>query len=200
MGEVRCIVDEVERDETTGAQAPTEVASTSRPPSLSVTPDPTTPNLSAVVLAGGSAVAFSDFYADHYTELVRLATLLSGSTDNAPDLVQDCFVRLHGRWTSVRQPLPYIRRSIVHACASHHRHVAVTRRHPPLEARPAELGADELEDALAALPARQRAAVVLRYYGDLPDADIARALRCREGTVRSLVSRALADLRKVIEP
>ena len=100
----------------------------------------------------------------------------------------------------MREPLPYVRRSVVHACASHHRRAALGRRTPPPEARPTELGADELEDALAALPARQRAAVVLRFYGDLPDADIARALRCREGTVRSLVSRALADLRKVIEP
>jgi len=62
------------------------------------------------------------------------------------------------------------------------------------------LGADELGDALAALPTRQRAAVVLRYYADLPDADIARTLRCRPGTVRSLIHRALADLRKTIEP
>ncbi len=154
----------------------------------------------AVLAPVANTVTFGDFYADHYTELVRLATLLSGSIDNAPDLVQDCFVRLHGRWASVREPLPYIRRSIVYACASHHRHMAVTRRHPQPPSRPSELGADELEDALAALPARQRAAVVLRYYGDLPDADIARALRCREGTVRSLVSRALVDLRKVIEP
>jgi RNA polymerase sigma-70 factor (sigma-E family) len=143
---------------------------------------------------------FADFYADHFGDLVRLATLMSGSADVAPDLVQDCFVRLHARWTSVRDPLPYVRRSVVHACASHHRRNAVVRRNPLPSPRPSELGADELDDALAALPARQRAAVVLRYYADLPDAEIARALRCREGTVRSLISRALADLRKVIHP
>jgi RNA polymerase sigma-70 factor (sigma-E family) len=153
-----------------------------------------------VVLAGDPQVTFGAFYADHYAGLVRLAALLSGSADTAPDLVQDCFVRLHGRWSSVREPLPYVRRSVVHACASHHRRAALVRRNPLPEPVAAELGADELEDALSALPARQRAAVVLRYYGDLPDADIARALRCREGTVRSLISRALADLRKVIEP
>jgi len=185
MGDLRSIVDEVERADTEAGVAPTP-------------PTPSTPP--TVVLAGHPGVAFGDFYADHYPGLVRLAALLSGSVDAAPDLVQDCFVGLHGRWTSVREPLPYIRRSVVHACASHHRRAAVVRRNPPPEPRPAELGADELDDALAALPARQRAAVVLRYYGDLPDADIARALRCREGTVRSLVSRALADLRKVIEP
>lgn len=143
---------------------------------------------------------FGDFYACHYSDLVRLATLLSGSADAAPDLVQDCFLRLHGHWTTVHDPLPYVRRSIVHACASHHRSIARGRRLPPPDAQASELDADELEDALAKLPARQRAAVVLRYYGDLPDADIARALRCRPGTVRSLIHRALADLRKVIEP
>ena len=189
MGEVRSIVDEVEGAEVVDRPDPAPAADTSP------VPDPPT-----VVLAGGATTTFGEFYAGHFTELVRLAAILSGSSDAAPDLVQDCFVRLHGRWESVREPLPYVRRSVVHACASHHRRAAVVRRNPPPEPTAADLGADELEDALAALPARQRAAVVLRYYGDLPDADIARALRCREGTVRSLVSRALADLRKVIEP
>lgn len=189
MGELRSFVDEVEEGETAAATVPTPATAASVNP-----PRPT------VVLAGHPGVAFGDFYADHYPALVRLAALLSGSVDTAPDLVQDCFVGLHGRWTSVREPLPYLRRSVVHACASHHRRAAMVRRNPPPDPQPAELGADEMDDALAALSARQRAAVVLRYYGDLPDADIARALRCREGTVRSLISRALADLRKVIEP
>jgi len=192
MGEMGIVVDEVE-----GGGGAVDPAVT--PPVPGPCPEGSDRE-PGVVLAGGTPDGFGDFYAGHFTELVRLATLLSGSADTAPDLVQDCFVRLHGRWASVREPLPYVRRSIVHACASHHRRNAVVRRNPPPEARPAELGADELEDALAALPTRQRAAVVLRYYGDLPDADIARALRCREGTVRSLVSRALAELRKVIEP
>jgi RNA polymerase sigma factor (sigma-70 family) len=157
---------------------------------------PDTPAL----LAGTETSSFGDFYAAHFCDLVRLATLLSGSTDSAPDLVQDCFVRLHRHWSAVHDPLPYVRRSVVHACASHHRSIARGRRLNTPEAKNSELGADELEDALAKLPARQRAAVVLRYYGDLHDADIARALRCQPGTVRSLIHRALADLRKVIKP
>jgi RNA polymerase sigma-70 factor (sigma-E family) len=174
-------------------------------PATPVRPDaipPSGPDASAVQGSspGTASTTFGEFYAGHYAELVRLATLLSGSADAAPDLVQDCFVRLHGRWAAVRDPLPYVRRSVVHACASHHRRLARARRPPAAVTPDSELGADELEDALAKLPARQRAAVVLRYYGDLPDADIARALRCRPGTVRSLVHRALADLRKVIEP
>jgi len=152
------------------------------------------------VAPGQETETFAEFYAGHFTELVRLAALLSGSTDTAPDLVQDCFVRLHGRWSSVRMPLPYVRRSVVHACASHHRRVARARRQPAPEEQVSVLGADELGDALAKLPARQRAAVVLRYYADLPDGDIAAALRCRPGTVRSLIHRALADLRGSIEP
>jgi len=194
MGEVRSIVDEVGGEETVAHAVPTTPA-----PEPITTPEPDGPGRDRAVLADGTG-SFADFYTDHFAGLVRLATLLSGSRDAAPDLVQDCFVRLHGRWSSVRDPLPYVRRSVVHACASHHRHAAVARRSPAPEPTVAELGADELEDALAALPERQRAALVLRYYGDLPDADIARALRCREGTVRSLVHRALADLRKVIEP
>ncbi len=142
---------------------------------------------------------FAEFYSCHFRELVRLAALLSNSSD-APDLVQDCFVGLHRHWTKVREPLPYVRRSVVHACASHHRRAMRTRTVPGPVVVSSELGADELDDALGKLPPRQRAAVVLRYYGDLPDADIARALRCRPATVRSLIHRALADLRKVIEP
>ncbi len=193
MGKLSSIVD-VDRGRGRGAPAAQPRAAPADGPEATVSRrDP------PVRSSGLDALGFSDFYADHYTELVRLATLLSGSADAAPDLVQDCFVGLHGRWTSVHDPLPYVRRSVVHACASHHRRVTRGRRLPPPEAPPRELEAHEMEDALAKLPARQRAAVVLRYYGDLPDAEIARALHCRPGTVRSLIHRALADLRRTIE-
>ena len=62
-----------------------------------------------------------------------------------------------------------------------------------------ELGADELLDAVDALPFRQRAVLVLRYYRDLSEGEIADALGCRPGTVKSLATRALDQLRKVIE-
>ena len=194
MGKLGYIVDADEEDNAGGAG---DVPAAPLPPSEKVAvTDPTAPAL----LAGVQQTTFGDFFTGHFSELVRLAALLSGSADAAPDLVQDCFVRLHGRWTAVHDPLPYIRRSVVHACASHHRRVARGRSLPSPEIQHSELGADELEDALAKLPIRQRSAVVLRYYADLPDAEIARALRCRPGTVGSLIHRALADLRKVIEP
>jgi RNA polymerase sigma-70 factor (sigma-E family) len=196
MGKLGCIVDADAEDNTGVTGAGAAPAAPNSPSAQIAATVPGAP----VLLAGAEKTNFGDFYAGHYSDLVRLATLLSGSADAAPDLVQDCFVRLHGHWTAVHDPLPYVRRSVVHACASHHRSMARGRRLPTPEAQDSQLGADELEDALAKLPARQRAAVVLRYYGDLPDADIARALRCRPGTVRSLIHRALADLRKVIEP
>jgi RNA polymerase sigma-70 factor (sigma-E family) len=192
MGKLSCIVD-AGRGEDIGAPAAPPGAPRSRGEDASRPPEAPSPEQP-------SPADFGGFYADHYAELVRLATLLSGSADAAPDLVQDCFVRLHGRWTAVHDPLPYVRRSIVNACASHHRRLARGRRLPPPESRELELGADELDDALAKLPDRQRAAIVLRYYSDLPEGDIARALRCRPSTVRSLIHRGLADLRKAIEP
>jgi RNA polymerase sigma factor (sigma-70 family) len=195
MGKLSCIVD-TDTPDGAGASSATEA---SAPIPLSTSGASTVPS-GQVSLTGPESTTFGEFYAGHYSDLVRLAALLSGSADAAPDLVQDCFVRLHSHWTGVRDPLPYVRRSVVHACTSHHRSIARARRQPPPEIQDSVLGADELEDALAKLPNRQRAAVVLRFYGDLPDADIARALRCRPSTVRSLVHRALADLRKTIEP
>ena len=157
MGEIGSIVDEVEGVEATDGVTPTPTAPTATGPTVDRSP--------AVLLAGGTTVSFGDFYADTYSDLVRLATLLSGSADTAPDLVQDCFVRLHGHWSSVREPLPYIRRSVVHACASHHRRNAMVRRNPPPDPRDSELGADELEDALGGAsrpPAVRRGAPLLR--------------------------------------
>jgi RNA polymerase sigma factor (sigma-70 family) len=147
-----------------------------------------------------AAASFDDLYRAEQPELVRLAVLLVGSPEVAVDLVQDCFVRLHPRWTKVTDHRAYLRRSVVNACHSHHRGLRRWRRLDLRPAEPVELGARELSDALAALPHRQRAALVLRFYGGLPDAAIADALGCRPGTVASLVHRGLAALREVIEP
>ena len=147
-----------------------------------------------------AARSFDELYRQEQPELVRLAALLVGSPEIASDLVQDCFVRLHPRWARVSDHRAYLRRSVVNACHSHHRGLRRLRRLDLRPSEPAELGARELSDALAALPHRQRAALVLRFYAGLPDADIADALGCRPGTVASLVHRGLAALREVIEP
>lgn len=137
---------------------------------------------------------------DRYAAMVRLATLLVDSQDTAEEVVQDCFVRLYPRFDRIDDPAAYLRRSVVNACRSAGRRRTLERALLRTD-RPAsvELGADEILDALAGLPARQRAALVLRYYDDLPEADIAVVLGCRPGTVKSLISRGLARLRKVVE-
>jgi RNA polymerase sigma factor (sigma-70 family) len=139
-------------------------------------------------------------YRDRREPMVRLAYLLTGSEAVAEDLVQDSFLEVHRHDTSVQNPSAYLRATVVNACRAHHRHRSVERAHF------ADLLRDDLSpetpvvlDALAKLPYRQRAALALRYYEDLPEREIAGLLRCRPATVRSLVHRGLAELRKVME-
>ena len=132
--------------------------------------------------------------------MVRLAFLLTGSPDVAQDVVQDAFVSVHRAWSRVRDPPAYLRRAVVNGCTSHHRRMFRERRNRVAPGSTiVDLGADELFDVLDTLPARQRAAIVLRYWHDLDESDIASALGCRPGTVGSLLHRAIARLREVIE-
>jgi RNA polymerase sigma-70 factor (sigma-E family) len=167
----------------------TVTAGVGAPRVVAEVPPPTTP------------ASFAECYTELRPEMVRLAAAITGSTELAQDLVQDAFVRLHGAWDRVHEPRAYLRRAVVNACHSHHRRRRVERRHASLAGPETMtlLGADELADALDALPHRQRAALVLRFYCDLSDVDIASALRCRPGTVASLIHRGLEQLRRVIE-
>jgi RNA polymerase sigma-70 factor (sigma-E family) len=145
--------------------------------------------------------AFADFYRATFAEMTRLAFLLTDSAETARDLVQDSFVRLHEKWDGVAEPRAYLRRTVVNACHSHYRRLRLQRQRghsPTWQVDVVDLGANEMTDAIAALPYRQRAAIVLRYWHDCSEADIAAALGCRPGTVGSLIHRALAELRKVM--
>ncbi len=153
-----------------------------------------------VVLAPPASLA--DLYRERYVPMVRLAYLMVGSTTVAEDLVQDAFARMHRHWDNAEHPRAYLRTAVVNACRSHLRRLALERayrRHPSAVGEGMVAQPDELFDALAALPPRQRAALVLRFYEDLSEADIAVALGCRPGTVKSLLHRGLAELRKVVE-
>jgi len=141
-------------------------------------------------------MTLADLHTAQYAAMVRLATLLTGSAATAEEVVQDCFVRLFARFGSIRDPEPYLRRAVVNGSYSARRRMQRERRHQPTAPPAAELGADELLDALDALPAKQRAALILQFYEDLPGAQIALALGCRPGTVKSLVHRGLARLRE----
>jgi RNA polymerase sigma-70 factor (sigma-E family) len=172
-----------------------------REPSLAREPDArASPVAPAARAAPSPAPSFADLYRDSHADMVRLAVLLTGSVDVAQDLVQDAFVSVHRAWSRVREPRAYLRRAVVNACTSHHRRIFRERRAATRTGSTSvELGADELFDVLATLPPRQRAAIVLRYWHDLDEREIADALGCRPGTVGSLLHRATARLREVIE-
>ena len=153
----------------------------------------------APYIDGAAPKAFEQLYAEAYRPMVRLALLLTGSANNAEELVQDAFVRVYGHWERIESPRAYLRQSVVNACRSHRRRRKRELRHGPgAAARLASVDpeANLMRDALDRLSDRQRKAVVLRYYEDLSEAEIATLLGCRPGTVKSLLSRGLARLRK----
>jgi RNA polymerase sigma-70 factor (sigma-E family) len=144
--------------------------------------------------------SFAELYRDQYGPMVRLAHLLTMSNSVAEELVQDAFVGVHRKWDQIDVPRAYLRTTVMNACRSHHRRRLLEKTrlgHPAPEVVSPE--PDEMWDALAALPYRQRAVLVMKFYEDMSEADIAATLGCRPGTVKSLTSRALGQLRKVIE-
>ena len=150
-----------------------------------------------------------ELYLRHADEAVRLAYLLTGDRALAEDLVQEAFVRLAGRLVHLRDPdaFPaYLRRTVVNLANSHFRRRKVERTF--LERERSQVAAsttrapdggveerDQMWQALEDLPPRQRAAIVLRFYEDLPESAIAELLQCRPGTVKSLLSRGLEGMR-----
>ena len=150
-------------------------------------------------------------YTTHYRELVRLAAFLTGDRDNAEEVVQDAYVKMHGSWRRVREldkAEAYLRVTVVNLSRSRLRHKQVTQKHKPeplADVASAESYAMEhvqretVLDALSHLPRRQREAVVLRYYGDLTEAQTAAAMGCSVGAVKSHTSRAMSALRPLLE-
>jgi RNA polymerase sigma-70 factor (sigma-E family) len=149
---------------------------------------------------------FGEYVVRQRPALLRFATVLSCQTWLAEDLVADVLGRAFERWDRISlmaEPNAYVRRMVVNEYLSWHRRLARTSPRADVEQNAARLsdGADERAERdamirrLAGLPRRQRAAVVLRYYAGLPDAEIAAELGCRVTTVRSQISRALAALR-----
>jgi len=148
-----------------------------------------------------------DLYLRHAPDAVRLAYLLTGDGALAEDLVQDAFVRMAGRLVHLRSPESfhaYLRTTVVNLARSHGRRKAVERRHaertpPPGNSYPADMSdRDEMRVALMSLPLRQRTAVVLRYYEDMSEAQVAELMKCRPTAVRSLVARGVASLRESV--
>jgi RNA polymerase sigma factor (sigma-70 family) len=174
--------------------------------------------------AADPAAIVAGLYAEHALGLTRLARVMLGDPDAAQDVVHDAFCGLVRRWRALNDPAraaAYLRSSVLNGCRDALRRQA--RRPADLPLRPELLGPDPLgplsggalsagadapllalEDrraVLAALrlpPDRQREALVLRYYLELPDAGVAQVMGIRESSVRSAAHRGLADLARLL--
>jgi RNA polymerase sigma-70 factor (sigma-E family) len=155
-------------------------------------------------------VTFDEFVAFRLGAILRYATVVTCDPHLAEDITQDVLVRARSRWGRISDldaPERYVKRMVLNQFLSWRRRraarvVPLAREQLDLLAAPSADPAAALDErdailrVVAALPPRQRAAVVLRFYEDLPDDVIADLLGCRPVTVRSLISRALATLRK----
>jgi RNA polymerase sigma-70 factor (sigma-E family) len=160
-------------------------------------------------VASATAASFEEFAGARWHQLVRAAYLLCGDQGEAEDLVQTALVRTFRHWTRVEQmdsPDAYVRRILVNLANDRWRRLYTWRRLLPLLGRPdiAPDHSSQVDDrqtlaaALATLPPRMRAVLVLRFYEDRTEAETAGILGCAPGTVKSQTSRALAKLRTTL--
>src|SRR5262249_1590926 len=125
-----------------------------------------------------SATSFEEFYAEAWPWAFRLASFLTHDTAAGEDIAQDVLGSMSQRWSVADRPMAYLRTAIVNASINWNRQTRTVTEKLPLLAGTdrVEFHADELADAIARLPFRQRAVIVLRYYEGLPEAEIADAL------------------------
>ncbi|TDP92826.1 SigE family RNA polymerase sigma factor [Labedaea rhizosphaerae] len=149
---------------------------------------------------------YEDFVRAHLPRLLRCATMLTGEREQAADLVQDVLVKAYRRWSRISDadhPDRYVLRMVTNGYLSWRRSGSarlIAVGDPPDEAGPDDFASehaarDDMWRRLARLPKRQRAVVVLRYYEQLSDADIADVLGCAQATVRAHAHKALTTLR-----
>jgi RNA polymerase sigma-70 factor (sigma-E family) len=162
----------------------------------------------------GRQDAVASLFLAHHRRLVGLAALLVDDRETAEDVVQEAFVNLHRRWTHLRDPesaVTYLNRAVVNGGRDRLRHgrrvvVLLPRMVPVPEDRPSaeqdavrHEEADHLWQAITALPYRQRQVLVLRYYLDQSEAEIADTLEVSRGSVKRHASRGLAALARTLE-
>jgi RNA polymerase sigma-70 factor (sigma-E family) len=159
--------------------------------------------------AAGAPDPLGELHREHYRSLVRLAALLLGDIGRSEEIVQDAFVKLQLRWGGLRRldrAPAYLRSAVLNGARSALRHQRVVDRHdaqrrvaPGADATLALAEHDRVVAALRELPPRQREALVLRYYLDLPEAEIADAMGVSAGSVKTHLHRGLAALESRLE-
>ncbi|HEX2039952.1 MAG TPA: sigma-70 family RNA polymerase sigma factor [Acidimicrobiales bacterium] len=163
------------------------------------------PPLSEALVRSSTAGGASAFYRAEYPRLVAALTLYCGDQELAAELAQEAMARawrLWGRVGSYESPAAWVHRVGINLANSALRRAALRARltqaeRPEEAAAPADIGAAlALRQAVASLPRRQRTALVLRYFVDLPYEEVAELMRCRAGTVRALTAQAIENLRK----
>jgi RNA polymerase sigma-70 factor (sigma-E family) len=155
--------------------------------------------------------AVTELYSTHYPSLVRLAALLIGDVATAEEVVEDSFAAMHSGWRRLcgsDKVLSYLRQSVVNRSRSVLQHRVVADRiapEPSAEMLNAEHGAivplerSAIVAALRALPPRQREALVLRYYGDMSEAQVASVMGLSRGSVKTHTASAMSALRSILE-
>jgi RNA polymerase sigma-70 factor (sigma-E family) len=163
--------------------------------------------------AADPQTAVTALYQAHAVGLIRLAVVMLGDRGAAEDVVQEAFCALYRRWhhlTDTGKALTYVRSSILNGCRSELRRRVRSERRPVPDAGAGEAASAEVmalvgEEhravlaALRRLPRRQREALVLKFYLDLPRPEIAAAMGVTQGTVKSTTSRALGALARLLE-
>jgi RNA polymerase sigma-70 factor (sigma-E family) len=149
------------------------------------------------VRIAGQQTTFEECFRTNYVRFVRTAYLILGTQSGAEDCVQEAFTTLHRKWDQVDDPAAYVRTVAINNARRVIRRTTVERRILRTFTRVTDTSPpeDPLLDALSRLTPRQRTALVLRYYEDFSEVEIARALSCAPGTVKSLLSRGLSELR-----
>jgi RNA polymerase sigma-70 factor (sigma-E family) len=157
-----------------------------------------------------SAEGLGEVFQAHQAELVRLAAFILGDRGTGEDVVQDVFVRMHQRgYPMDGDLLPYLRAAVVNSCRSALRRRLLIRRHaekhspcPPLTVEEAAMLSEDRRQVLAALaqlPPRRREVLVLRFFLELSEAEIAAMLGISPGTVKSTTARGLAALARALK-
>lgn len=192
------------------------------PPPATEDPQPVTapraprPRTAATPPAAGDAAAderFDAFFREHHRAVYGFACQVLSDPTDADDVTSDVLVAVYLKWQRGRvdDPRAYLRRAVVNRVTSGFRRLAVQRRYVATQLAPDDprhqgafderlAQSDQLRRALARLPVRQRAAVVLRFYEDLSEAETAAALGCSVGTVKSQVHHGVARLRTLLGP